>query len=60
MRHTGAIVNNGGGDVCMRAGDHVESVYLPLNLAENLKLLYKTILHTHTHTHTHSQNEKIN
>ena len=40
----------------MGAGDHVESVYLPLNLAENLKLLYKTILHTHPH----SQNEKIN
>ena len=52
-------VNNGGGDVCMGAGDHVENLYLPLNLAENLKLLYRTILHTHTHTHTHSQNEKI-
>ena len=43
----------------MGAGDHVENLYLPLNLAENLKLLYRTILHTHTHTHTHSQNEKI-
>ena len=38
----------------MGAGDHVENLYLPLNLAENLKLLYRTILHTHTHTHTHS------
>ena len=36
-------VNNGGGRACVGAGGIWKSLYLPLNLAVNLKLLLKKI-----------------